>query len=71
MKKANKIAISLALTLYVLGGVVAAKGLIWNVPAVNWKGATYFGATWVLWTKFSPVELPIPGWAFTFEGEND
>lgn len=67
MKKASKLAAIFLLALYLVGGAAAGRGLMYAVPAVNWKGGVYFGATWVFWTKLSPVELPIPAWAFTFE----
>lgn len=67
LKKASKIAATFLLAIYLVGGAVAGRGLMYEVPAVNWKGGTYFGATWVFWIKGSPVKLPIPGWAFTFE----
>ena len=58
-----------AASAYLLGGSLAAIGLHVAIPAANWRGCAYIAATWPAWIKGSPLHLPIPAWAFSFEPE--
>ena len=40
-----------------------------TIPAVSLAGAAYFGSTWPLWLKISPIHPPIPAWCFSFRSD--
>lgn len=52
--------------IYLLCGVAYGEALHQSIPAINLAGASYAAVTWPLWIKGSPIQLPIPDWAFTF-----
>jgi len=56
------------ITFYLLIGAYFGFSLSITMPAVNFAGASYVALTWPLWTKASPITLPIPDWCFTFKG---
>lgn len=63
----RRYAIIAAFGLYMGVGSLSASLLMTAIPAVNWMGAAYIALTWPAWIKGSPVKLPVPRWAFTFE----
>jgi hypothetical protein len=57
------------LTAYVLTAVLFASAAP-NMPALNWKGRTYYGVVWPAWplsAALNRLVVPIPSWCFTFE----
>lgn len=58
------------LTAYVLTGLLFASAAP-RLPALNWKGVAYYGATWPAWPLSVALNrqiIPIPAWCFTFDG---
>jgi hypothetical protein len=47
-------------------GWTAASVMQDAVPAISTRGQIYIAATWPLHLKASPVEAPVPQWAFSF-----
>jgi hypothetical protein len=66
MGQLRRLAVIVPATLYLSVGASFAAALSAAIPAINWKGATYYALTWPLQLKWSPVRLPIPAWCFTF-----
>ena len=57
-------------TLYLATALVFGLGMARAMPAINYKGATYYGVIWPAWplaVLFNTEIAPIPAWAFTFE----
>jgi hypothetical protein len=54
-------------------GVYLAIGLFWGllaktaIPAINPAGVAYIAASWPAWLRGSPLHLPVPTWAFSFQ----
>lgn len=62
--------LAIMLASYLGIGAVLASSMAAAIPAISWKGEAYIAATWPLWMKVSPVKLPIPEWAFSFEEDD-
>lgn len=62
-----------AAAFYVLTGALFAFTVKRVIPAVNWRGAVYYGAVWPAWPLSVALNrrlLPVPAWAFTFDARN-
>lgn len=53
--------------IYLLIGLNLGLSVKSIIPAVNGFGQVYFAVTWPAWVQGSPVKIPVPRWAFSFE----
>jgi len=59
--------IGCAVVLYLGFGLCEGLLLKTAIPAVNGLGVAYMAVAWPGFIKGSPLEAPIPRWAFTFK----
>ena len=63
----KRFAAVILIIVYLSVGSMFGATLYEGIPAVNILGAAYVTLTWPLWLRGSPINMPIPAWAFTFK----